>query len=66
VLPTKFEKGGRLERNKLDRRRSTELTITPSSDGRPLVYHSNHQALSTAQFRRAGQLATADTRSTLV
>ena len=36
------------------------MTITPSSDGRPLVYHSNHQALSTAQFRRAGQLATVD------
>jgi len=33
----------------------------PSSDARPLVYHSNHQALSTAQFNRAGQLATADT-----
>jgi len=32
-----------------------------SSDARPLVYHSNHQALSTARFCRAGQLATADT-----
>ena len=37
------------------------MTIPPSSDARPLVYHSNHQALFTAQFRRAGQLATADT-----
>ena len=27
----------------------------------PLVYDSNKQALSTAQFRRAGPLATADT-----
>jgi len=35
--------------------------MRPSSDARPLVYHSNHQALSTVQFRRAGQLATADT-----
>jgi len=32
-----------------------------SSDARPLIYHSNHQALSTARFCRAGQLATADT-----
>jgi len=51
------------ERDKLDRRRSATLTIPPSSDARPLVYHSNHQALSTAQFRRAGLLATADTCS---
>jgi len=28
---------------------------------RPLVYHSDRQALSTARFRRASQLATADT-----
>ena len=33
---------------KLDRRRSAKLTIPPSSDARPLVYHSNQQALSTA------------------
>ena len=51
----------RAERDKLGRRRSTKLTIPPSSDARPLVYHSNHQALFTAQFRRAGQLATTDT-----
>ena len=51
----------RLECDKLDRRRLTKLTIPPSSDARPLVYRSNHRALSTAQFRRAGQLATADT-----
>jgi len=51
----------RWDRNKLDRRRSTKLTIPSSSDARPLVNHSNHQAVSTAQFRRAGQLATADT-----
>jgi len=49
------------ERDKLDRRRSTELTIPPSSDARPLVYHGNHQALSTARFRREGLLATAST-----
>jgi len=35
--------------------------MPPSSDARPLVYHSNDQALSTPKFRRAGQLATADT-----
>jgi len=40
--------------DKLDCRRSTKLTIPPSSDARPLVYHSDHQALSTARFRRAG------------
>ena len=51
----------RAERDKLGRRRSTKMTILPSSDARPLVYHSNHQALFTAQFRRAGQLATTDT-----
>ena len=35
--------------------------MPPSSDARRLVYHSDHQALSTAQFRRVGQLATAVT-----
>jgi len=35
--------------------------IPPSSDSRPLVYHSDRQALSTVRFRRAGQLATAST-----
>jgi len=35
--------------------------LRPSSDGRPLVYHSNHQAPPTARCRRAGLLATADT-----
>jgi len=54
--------GGRSERDKLDRRRSTMLTIPPSFDARPLVYHSDRQALSTARFRRAGQLASADSR----
>ena len=33
----------------------------PICDDRPLVYHSDRQALSTARFRRAGPLATADT-----
>jgi len=36
VLSTQHEKGGRSERDKLDRRRSTKLTIPPSSDARPL------------------------------
>ena len=60
VLSTLHEKDGRSERDKLDSRRSTKFTVPPSSDARPLVYHSNHQALSTAQFRRACQLVTAD------
>jgi len=47
--------------DKLDRRRSTKLTVPPSSDARPLVYHSNCQALSTARFCRAGQSTRADT-----
>ena len=29
------------------------LTIPLSSDARPLVYHSNYHAVSTAQFHRA-------------
>ena len=64
ALSTLLEKGGRSQRDKLDRRRSTKLIVpfNSSSDARPLdYYHSNYQALSTAQFRRAGQLATADT-----
>ena len=44
--------GGRSERDKLDRRRSTKLTIHLSSDARPLVYYSNHQAVSTVQSLR--------------
>ena len=31
------------------------------SDSRPLTYHTNYHALSTARFRRAGLLVTADT-----
>ena len=34
---------------KLNRRRSTKLTISLSSYARPLLYHTNHQALSTLQ-----------------
>ena len=45
--------------DKLDRRRSAKLTVPQSSDARPLVYHSDRQALSTALFRRAGLLASA-------
>jgi len=48
------------ERDKLGRHRSTKLIILPSCDARPLVYHRDPQALSTAQLCRAGQLATAD------
>jgi len=39
VLSTELEKGGRSEREKLDRRRSTKLTTPPSSDARPPIYH---------------------------
>ena len=60
VLSTWLDTGGRSERDKLDRSRSAELT-TPTCDDRPLVYHSNHHALSTARCRRAGLFATADT-----
>jgi len=52
-------KGGLPERDKLDRRRSAVSQLT-SDRGRPLVYHNDRQALSTARFRRAGSLATAD------
>ena len=34
----------------------SKLTVPPSSDARPLVYHSNHQALSTAQFRHTDSI----------
>ena len=36
VLSTQLEKGGRSERDKLGRHRSTESIIPPSSDARPL------------------------------
>ena len=62
VLLTYLEKGGCSEHDKLDCRRSANVIMPLSSDARPLVYHSNHQALSAAQFCRTGQLATADTR----
>jgi len=49
----------------MDRRRSTKLTIPPSSDSRPLQFITcDRQALSTARYSRAGQLATADTCKT--
>jgi len=60
VLSTQLETGGQSKRDKLDRRRSAVGAVAVA---RPLVYHSNHQALSTAQFCRTGQLATADTCS---
>ena len=40
----------RAERDKLGRRRSTELIIPSSSDARRLVYRADRQALSTARF----------------
>ena len=53
-----------IERDKLDRRRSTELTIPPSSDARPLQFSTrDRRALSPARCSRAGQWATADTCS---
>jgi len=51
------EKGGRSQRDKLEHRRSTKLTIPPSSNTRPLVYHSDCQALFTARFRHVGHIS---------
>ena len=42
------------ERDKLERCQSAKLTIPPSFNSLQLVYHSDHQTLSTAQFHRAG------------
>jgi len=36
MLSTQLDKGGCSERDKLDRRQSTVLTVPPSSDTRPL------------------------------
>jgi len=61
---TELDKGGRPERDELDRRRSAELAIPPSSDARPLWFITVNvrPSLSTARsIRRAGRLATADT-----
>ena len=44
----------------MDRRRCSKLTIPPSSDSRPLVFHSDRQALPIARLSRQGLLATAD------
>ena len=67
VLSTYLEKGGRSQRDKLGRRRSTKSIIPPSSDRRSttIVYRTDRQALSTARFCRTrfcrtGQLATVD------
>jgi len=43
-----------------------QLKVDNSSDGRPLVYHSDRQALSAARLRRAGSIATVDTACVLV
>ena len=43
-----LDKGGRSEHDKLDRRWSTRLTVPPSSDSRPLVYHTNKLCLQDA------------------
>ena len=53
--------GGCSERDKLDCCWSTKLTIPSISDTRPLVYHSNHQALFAERLSRMGLLATAGT-----
>ena len=47
-----LEKGGRPKRDKLDRRRSTKLTVPLSVDARLPVYHNNHQDLSAAVSSR--------------
>ena len=62
ALSTSLDKGGRSERDKLDRRRYTKMTIPLSSDARPLQFITgDRHALSTARYSRAGQLATATT-----
>ena len=58
VLPNLAEKGGRSERDKLDRRRSTKFIIPPNSDARPLVYRTDRQALSTARFCHTSSFCT--------
>jgi len=45
----------------MDRRRCSKLTIPPSSDSRPLVFHSDRQALPIARLSRQGLLALAIT-----
>ena len=56
-------KGGRSERDKLGRCRSTKSIIPPSSIRRSttIVYRTDRQALSTGWYCCMGQLATADT-----
>jgi len=56
VLSTEPEKGGRSERDKLGRRRSTKSIIRSTT----IVYRTDRQALSTARFCHTSQLATAD------
>jgi len=53
-----------LSSRKVDAQSVTNWTVDNTSELRrstAVVYHSDRQALSTARFRRAGQLATADT-----
>jgi len=38
-----------------------QQNVYKTADARPLVYHSHRQPLSTARFRRAGLITTADT-----
>ena len=45
----------------MDSRRCSKLTIPPSSDSRPLVFHSDRQALPIARLSRQGLLALAIT-----
>jgi len=53
----------RLSSTKMDAQLVINWAVVAACDNRPLVYHSNRQALSTARFRRTGQMATADTLS---
>ena len=64
VLPADLEKGGRSQRDKLDCRRPTEVindnNISALRRSTTVVYRIDRQALSTARFCRAGELATVD------
>ena len=59
-----LEKGERPERDKLDRRRSTELTIPASSDARLMWFITVivKLCLQHDSVAQVGQLATADTQ----
>jgi len=54
-------KSGRSQRDKLDRRRSTKLSIPQSSDSRPLYFITEIDTLYLQHKCRPGQLVTAYT-----